>query len=919
MTESFLRAGRTSLALAAAVFITASASILLTRDHTEIAAVWIPNAVVLATLLHAQERLWPTLLGVAYVANAFANFATGNGWIIAVFCSAGNIAEILLCAWVLTRENTPRFDVARGSDFLRLLAGAILGALVSATIATIAIAFHNDIAPAELFVSWFLADGLGLIVFTPTFAVLLGGSWRDALRGPHDTSRALLYWAAFAVGVAAVFGQSTVDLLPAAPLLVILVAFAFEASGVALALAAISCVAIGATALAAGPESMTQGSTTYRLHHLQGFLALLVFSGMPAAIALSQRRKLQSSLHAAHQEALSAHDALAVSEGRLQAIAAAARDIIVRYERDTTMTYVSAASLQVLGYAPDELVGRRMWHFIHPDDADRGAAELAAVIAAGPSAPPLKMRLRTRHKNGGWRWIEGCPRATFDARTGETKALYDVMRDVTDQQEASDALLLARERAEAAVNAKSEFLANMSHELRTPLNSVIGFSRLLTQTDELSEQNKRYASIIEASSRATLAIVNDVLDMSTMERGARVLCANAASLSDVLMSVRDMITPSADAKGLFVEMSVDQDLTPHHLVDSDRLRQILLNLASNAVKFTDHGGVSLRVEVEASSANQQIIRFSVRDTGMGIAPEHQRQIFERFVQAPGREGGGTGLGLSIARSLVELMGGAITVDSDLGRGSTFAFTIAAPIATSAVMTREERAQYVPPRRVLIVDDVDLNRELAQRILESMGHVVEVAGSGEEAIERCERAAYDLILMDVRMPGSDGVTTTRVIRMGNGLCADAPIVALSAGALPAQVRACLDAGMNEHLAKPVRPEALAAAIARWTRQAVAPSSHVPSSDLCKKFRERLSDDRRALAAWRTVNAAPSELQPIVHRLAGSAGSFGHEAIGERAGLLNDAIERGDVNWRGLLDDLISSLDADAAAGPARPAA
>lgn len=918
MTESKLRIARSSIALSAAVFITASVSILLTRDNTAIAAVWVANALILATLLRHEKRVWPVLLAAAYVANALANLATGNGWIIAIFASAANVVEILVCGWALTRGNTPQFEAARGRDFLRLLIGAALGGLASSIIATIAISFHNDVAVRELFVSWFVSDSLGLLIFTPTFAVLLGGTWRDALRGPQDAQRALLYWAAFVAGLAIIFGQSAIDLLPVAPLLVILVAFVFEASSVALAVTVISCVAISATAMSIGPESMTQGSVTYRLYHLQGFLALLVFSGMPAAIALSQRRRLQESLLAAHDDAVSARDELAMSEGRLQAIAAAARDIIVQFKLDTTMTYVSPASTQVLGYKPSELVGRRTSDFVHPDDVERAGVALKELIAAGPDAPTSKMRLRTRHKDGSWRWIEGRPRATFDHKTGRVKALYDVMRDVTEEQEMAEALHQARERAEAAVKAKSEFLANMSHELRTPLNSVVGFSRLLAQSGDLSERNRRFASLIESSSRATLSIVNDVLDVSAIERGALALRLESASLAEVLSNVRDMITPDAAAKGLSIELFVDPALAPRHIVDGDRLRQVLLNLASNAVKFTRAGGVYLRAERLDVDARQETVRFSVRDTGVGIALEHQGDIFERFTQVADGVNDGAGLGLSIARSLVKLMGGAISVDSSPGRGATFAFTVAAAIAAPVEAHGEECATILPARRVLVVDDVDLNRELVRRILEEMGHVVETVASGEEAIEKCGQDNYDLILMDVRMPGLDGLTATRVIRRGRGPGAYAPIIALSAGALPEQVSACLEAGMNDHLAKPVNPEELIAAMARWAgEQGTRPSP--AANDLRQRFRERLREDRARLTMWRDTNALPQEVQPVAHRLAGSAGSFGFEAIGERAGLLNDAIERSEADWRPLLEALIAAFEAEASKDSERSAA
>jgi PAS domain S-box-containing protein len=920
MLKSVLQNARAILMLAAAVFVTASASILLTRDHTEIAAVWIANALIVAALLRTPRHDWPAFIAAAYVANAAANLATGNGWIIAVFCSAANVVEVLICARVLTHLNTPRFEEPRAVDFVRLLIGACIGALGSAAIATIAITFRNDVAPLELFAAWFVSDAIGLVIFVPCFAVLLSGSAVEALRGANSWQRAMAAWAAFALGLAVIFGQSAFDLLPVAPLLIIMIAFLFNAASVALAVAAMSCVAIAATAAGAGPSSMFAGNLTYQLYHLQGLLALLVLAGMPAAIALSQRRRLQQGLADARDEALSARDALTKSEGRLEAIATAARDMIVRYEPDMTMTYVSPACEQVLGYTQAELVGRRTREFLHPDDTARGVREMMAIIEKGPNAPPIRMRLRARHKSGAWIWIEGCPRATFDPKTGEVKALYDVMRDVTEQETLAETLRTARVQAEEAARAKSDFLANMSHELRTPLNSVVGFSHLLVQAEDLSERNRRFATLVEASSRATLSIVNDVLDVSAMERGALSLRVEPVSIHEVMTTVRDILSSTAEVKGVALASDVDPSIAGPYIADSDRLRQVMLNLASNGVKFTDVGSVTMSVTRVRAGDGVETLRFAVRDTGIGIAQENHGRVFERFSYVPGVVGNGTGLGLSIAKSIVELMGGTLRVESALGEGATFSFDVALQRASApAAQTDRPDASAGPGRRILVVDDVDLNRELVQSMLEPAGYSVEQAGSGEMAIEMCAARAYDLVLMDVRMPGLDGLNATRLIRSSGGPSAGAPILALTAGAMPDQIRACRDAGMNDHLSKPVDQDALLNAVALWTAaEHVNVERTQPSDDLRARFRERLAEDCKTLQMWRDVDALPQEVQPLVHRMAGSAGSFGFVRIGELAGDANDAIERGDPQWRTLLDTLIEALSAELS-GSAQPSA
>ena len=678
--------------LAASVFVVAALSILLSRDYTQIAAIWPVNAIIVATLIGKERALWGPLLIPAYLATIAANLVTGNSPVLAILFPAANFAEIVFCSWLLTHQNTPQFEAGRVGDFVRLLVGAMVGAVCSAGIATVIIMLQSDVAPLDLFLSWLSADALGLLIFTPTVSALMNGTAMRALRGEGAPQVAMLTWLGFALGLGAVFGQSQLNLLPVAPLLLIPIAFVFEASAVALAIAAISVVAIAAAAFGVGPTAFIPGSASDKLHYLQGFLALLVLAGMPAAIFLAGRKRVEQKLIAVAAEAVQARDALAFSERQFASIAEAARDIFIRYEPDTTLTYVSPACLSVLGYAPEELVGRRIQEIVHPEDLGGAAKQLAAVAAAGPQGQPVPMRMRALQKDGAWRWMEGRPRVVIDAQIGAPVMFYDVIRDVTLQRElelellaareraeaserhyrvladhspdiivragpdgivryASPAvrmfglspeeaigrstleyvapedkayaaqvvqelfngeepdrskrreyrvivadgslrwmegnpsivrdaegkpaefitlfrdvtarremeqeLVTARERAEAATRAKSNFLANMSHELRTPLNSVIGFSRLLAASKDLTEQDRRYASLIEASSRVTLSIINDVLDFAAQEKGDIELREASFSLRELIAGVRDMMAPLADAKDLMLRAVLD--------------------------------------------------------------------------------------------------------------------------------------------------------------------------------------------------------------------------------------------------------------------------------------------------------------------------------------------------------------------------
>ena len=381
---------------------------------------------------------------------------------------------------------------------------------------------------------------------------------------------------------------------------------------------------------------------------------------------------------------------------------------------------------------------------------------------------------------------------------------------------------LARREKQArrAAAAKADFLATMSHELRTPLHSIIAFSDFLSASPRIDGEDARRVGVIREASRSLLTVVDDILDYSKIEAGRIELSPAPFDLGVWLDSTTPIVGDLARRKGLHLKVEAPEAALGWRLADSSRLRQVLLNLLNNAVKFTEAGGVVLRVEPGADAA-ADVLRFSVIDTGIGIAPSAIGGLFQRFQQADGsisRAFGGTGLGLAISKRLVELMGGRIGVESELGKGSTFWFE--APLPPSAPVRAEASvpAANAAALRVLLVDDLPANREIGRLVLEACGCAVALAGSAEEAIEQLAAAAFDVVLMDVHMPGTDGLEATRRIRTSGRPWSRVPIVAMTANVLPEQVRMCLDAGMDGHVGKPFRPDELIDAIT----QAAAPA-------------------------------------------------------------------------------------------------
>jgi PAS domain S-box len=447
--------------------------------------------------------------------------------------------------------------------------------------------------------------------------------------------------------------------------------------------------------------------------------------------------------------------------------------------------------------------GERMIMVLGIDITDRKRAEDALKLAHDKSED--KVRRRTRELE----------RANAELTSKSTR------------------LVAAMKKADAATHAKSAFLANMSHEIRTPLNAVLGMAELGLRVDEPERKEQCLRQVIEAGN-SLLTIINDILDFSKIEARKLSLEHIDFDLRKNLRTVLEMHRLTAEGKGLHLTADIGDDVPEALVGDPSRLRQILVNLVANAVKFTETGGVNVRVERLANPASAEpgphaTLRFTVADTGIGIPKGKQRSIFKSFLQGDDsitRKHGGTGLGLAICKLLVDLMGGQLEVESEEGRGSAFSFTVSFPVGDPDAIEGDVPPPAVdrqaPPLKVLLADDNALNRSLVITLLKENGHTVTAVENGAQALETVKREPFDLVLMDVQMPIMDGITATRAIRDPNSgaLNPDIPIVALTAHALKGDRERFLEAGMSDYIAKPIQIDTFLATVAKAAANAPA---------------------------------------------------------------------------------------------------
>ncbi len=587
------------------------------------------------------------------------------------------------------------------------------------------------------------------------------------------------------------------------------------------------------------------------------------------------------------------------------------------------ITDVNKQMEALTGCTRDELIGAPFKdYFTDPERAEAGIK----LVLSEKSVTDYELTARARD---GKQTVVSYNATTFYDRGRTLQGVFAAARDVTERKRVEAELREAKANAESASRTKSDFLASMSHEIRTPMNAIMGIADLLAKTPLSPEQDK-YVQIFRRAGDNLLNLINDILDLSKVEASQLELERTGFSLSDHLEKVMEMVTARAYEKGLTLVCEIAPNVPTDLIGDPTRLRQVLLNLLGNAIKFTESGKVSLRVARDADSSVPTALRFTVSDTGIGIPGEKLSRVFERFTQADSsttRRFGGSGLGLTISKRLVELMGGRIWVESGVGEGSVFAFAVpleiwAAANRPTAVPIGTGPEPPLPALRILLAEDSPDNCTITLAYLEDTPYQVEIAETGAIACEKFIAGRYDVVLMDRQMPVMDGLTATRTIRAwekANGR-PPTPIIALTASALKGDREMCLAAGCTAFLTKPIKQEVLLQAI-KERSIIVLPSSKDESSRLDTilvrakpKFEDRIpaylqNCRENVVAMLDALDRGDFETVTILgHQMRGSGGAFGFQAITDIGAALQHASENADIDAsRKSVGDMSSYLD------------
>ena len=819
-----------ALLLVSAIFgLLAWGGVMLTRDEGRIAVVWLANAFLVAVILRSDKPLVPYYLLGAFTANISANVLAGDSVDHAVTLAAINQLEMILIWFLMRYLGLARPDMQR---LLELGKFCLVGGLVAPLVSGLFAGFFFSTGSWQSFLmswlQWTTTDGLGMLLLCPAVMVVI-----DLINRRHQLGgyRSLLIfntnrWEWLAIqfftlaSTITIFGILSFPVFFLVAPLVLLNAFRLGTPGTSVSIVVIAIVVVVCAAFETGPFYAVELSLTGKLFILQIFLLCCFAVGMPTSAMLAEKAKIRRSLRV-HRE---------VSNSMLENM----HEVIFRTNSDLEWEFLNSAWEKLTGRSVDESLGQSVTDLFDIDGLNAFKSQFQSIRSG--KVRRSRFEGSFHHQNGAEVDIE-LTFSSLPSEDGDFVGIVGSIRDVTERKQMVQNLVAARVGAEKAADAKTRFLASMSHEIRTPMNGVLGFTQLLIDSD-LEPEQKNHAKMILDSGNAMMRLLNNILDISKVEAGQTNSNKKPMSMRQVLEACVGLMKPIAMQKDIDLNLEIDETVPELILSDADQLRQVMLNLLGNAIKFTATGGVTLAARAENPDTDEINMRISVSDTGIGIPSDRLEAIFSPFEQAnadTSQKFGGTGLGLTISRKLISLMDGKIEVQSIEGQGSTFhvQFPVGQP-SVQPVNGGHHSDGHAPTRpghekatafesdckgKILVAEDHDINQILITEMIKRLGYQTILAVNGKEAVAKVRAAAkanipFDLVLMDVQMPVLDGYGAARSIRRKGYSSDELPILAITANAYPEDIEQCLQSGMQGHIAKPVMIDSLQSALKQW---------------------------------------------------------------------------------------------------------
>jgi PAS domain S-box-containing protein len=826
------RAWLASALLAAAYALAGKAGLQLAYVNASATAVWPPSGIALAAFLLGGVRFWPGVFFGAFLVNV----TTSGSWTASLAIAAGNTLEPLAAWALLHRFAGGARAFLRASDTFRFAFAAAAGAVVAATVGASTLGLWGFAAWAEydaVWLTWWMGDMVGALVLTPVL-VLWVGDPRPGWSRRQWAEAGLLLAATSAAALAAFGGLFPGEHYPLGFLClppVLWAAFRFGPRETASVIGLLAALAVYTTLSGSGPFAAL--GLNESLLFLQAFMGVTSVTALAIAAAATERRRTAEELRLL-TDSLPALISYVDAQGRYQ------------FNNRAYEEWFGDDREVLRGKPIREVVGEEAFAVIRP----RMEAALAGRRVEYEAEMPYRQG-RTRYV-----LVNYVPHVDHE---GGVKGFFAIVTDITERKRAEEKirelnaglerrvgertaelvrlnaeLEEARDQALESAKAKAQFLANMSHEIRTPLNAVFGMAGLLVDTP-LDPRQREYAEIVRGAADALLGVINNILDFSKIEAGKLVLARKDFDLGSLVEKTVALFREEAERKGIRLSARMAAGIPAALQGDPERLRQVLMNLVGNAIKFTEAGEVRVEASLESETEHGVVVRLAVADTGIGIEPEKGKALFEPFIQADlsmTRRYGGTGLGLAISRQIVELMGGAVGFESRPGAGSTFWARV--PFAKARAGAKPASGAAAGGLRrgpwenlsVLVAEDNAVNRRVVLAQLEALGVKAKAVSDGLEALDALAAERFDVVFMDCQMPRMDGYGAARELRRRGGR--RVPVIAMTAHALEGDREKCLAAGMDDYIAKPVHLEDLADVLAKWAGRVRSEAGDAPSS-------------------------------------------------------------------------------------------